>query len=210
MKKGIYYNVLFFKWYFSPREKHLLNDSEKEMIFNLMSCAALEDIYIFTRFVLYIANTRKSDVQEILYKIICHFLGTMWPDFVIANLYHFIRLGKKDDILYFLQIPGMSAKVATWIKHEARSDDDFKILLEGTVIGKPPKRVIRYKPKLKSKDTWSPFLFKLIDDPIYNGIVAGDLANFELSEDIEVKENISVGEPVEDNINNVPQDPSKD
>ena len=199
-RKGIYYNTLLFKWYFQPRQGHKLDDQEKQLIFDLMSCAALEDIYIFTRFVLYIGNTRKGDVQEILYKIICHFLGTMWPDFVIANLHHFTRLGKKDDVLYFLQIPGMTAKVATWIKHEARADSDFQILLDGSPINGKVDRQIYYKPKLKSKSPWEPFLFKLIEDPIYNGITAGDLANVGLAGSANMEENINIGEPVEDNI----------
>lgn len=196
MKKPIYYNVLLFKWYFKSKKNPLL-DKEKELIFNLMSGAAMEDIYIFTRFMLYIANTRKGDVQELLYKIMCHFLGTMWPDFVIANLHHFTRLGKKDDVLFFLQIPGMSAKVANWIKHEAKSDSDFQKLMEGNVIGSNIDRQIYYKPKLKLKShKWEPFLMKLVQDPIYNGIVAGDLAN--IGQDINLDESITVSEPVED------------
>lgn len=198
MKKGIYYNVLLFKWYFKTKQKPSLDDKEKQLIFDLMSCAALEDIYIFTRFVLYIANTRKTDAEELLYKIICHFLGTMWPDFVIANLHHFTRLGKKDDVLSFLSIPGLSAKIAVWIKSESKSDPDFQTLMNGTVIGGKIKRQAYYKPKLNSKNIWEPFLMKLISDPIYNGITAGDLARTD--EPIEMDESISIGEPIDDTI----------
>jgi len=163
-------NLIFLNWYFKEQNIDILHDNEKQRIFSFLTYSMLEDPYCFLRIMLYIANTRKTDKQEILYKIIIHFLGTMFPEIVMANLELFIKLGKKDDVLYFLQCPGITERVITWIKHKAKEDMDFKILLDGKMIGTKIKRVIRYKPKLTKDSKWDIFLFKILDDTTFNGI----------------------------------------
>lgn len=162
-------NLIFLEWYFNG-DINLLNDSEKQRIFSFLTYSILEDPHCFLRIMLYIANTRKTDKEEIFYKIVIHFLGTMFPELVLANMELFIKLGKKDDVLYFLQCPGITERVITWIKHKAKKDSDFNILLDGKIIGKKINRVIRYKPKLKKDCKWDIFLFKILDDPTFNGL----------------------------------------
>ena len=162
-------NLVFLEWYFKG-EKNLLSDAEKQRIFSFMTYSSIEDPYCFLRIMLYIANTRRTDEQEIFYKIVIHFLGTMYPEIVMANLELFIKLGKKDDVLYFLQCPGITARVSTWIKHKAKEDPDFNMLLDGKLIGKKINRVVRYKPKLTKNSKWDVFLYKILDDPNFNGI----------------------------------------
>jgi hypothetical protein len=165
----IKYNVNLLQWYFKKNKK-VLEEKEKEYIFSLMSYSFLEDHYCFMRILLYIANTRKTDEQEITYKIIIHFLCIMFPDIVMANIDMFLNLGKKDDVIYFLQCSNMSAMILKYVNHKAKQDDDFKILLTGELIKKNQSVFIKYKPKFKSKLVWTVFLNQLLDDPILNGI----------------------------------------
>lgn len=162
-------NIMLLDWYFRGNF-NILDDKEKQRIFSFMTYAMIEDPYCFMRIILYIANIRKTDKQEIFYKIIIHFLSTMFPEIVMANLELFITLGKKDDILYFIQSPGISARIITWINHKAKEDPDFNILLSGKMINKPIKRVIRYIPKLRKDNKWTIFLYKILDEPLLNGI----------------------------------------
>lgn len=166
-------NLVFLEWYFKG-QKNVLDDNEKQRIFSFMTYSSIEDPYCFLRIMLYIANTRHTDEQEIFYKIVIHFLGTMYPEIVMANLELFIKLGKKDDVLYFLQCPGITARVSTWIKHKAKEDPDFNMLLDGKLIGKKINRVVRYKPKLTKNSTWDVFLYKILDEPVFNGIIIGN------------------------------------
>lgn len=168
-KKPIFYNVELLKWYFS-KGKHILTDLEKQKIFSIFSYSMLEDPYIFMRVILYIANTRRSNEEEIAYKILVHFLGTMFPEICMANLDLFMKLGKKDDILYFMQCNNITQRVVTYINHKAKQDDDFKILLNGEVIGMPVDRQVRYRPKMKKGHRWDVFLIKILDDVTFNGI----------------------------------------
>jgi hypothetical protein len=162
-------NIIFLEWYFKG-DMNLLNDNEKQRIFSFMTYATLEDPYCFLRIMLYIANTRRTDRQEIFYKIVIHFLGTMYPEVVMANLELFIKLGKKDDVLYFLQCQGITERVITWIKHKAKEDKDFQTLLDGKMIGLKIDRKVYYKPKLTKYHTWDKFLYKILDDATFNGI----------------------------------------
>jgi hypothetical protein len=168
-KRSLAFNVKVLDWYFNTRE-FILNDSEKDKIFSLMTYASIEDPYCFMRVLLYIANTRRTDREEIAYKIMVHFLATMFPEFVMANLDLFTGLGRKDDVLYFMQCSSISERVASWIKHMSKTDDDFKMLMEGSVIGKNIERKIRYRPKFGKNRKWDVFLFKILDDPTLNGI----------------------------------------
>lgn len=162
-------NIVFLEWYFRAN-KDITSDEEKQRVFSFLTTSMLEDPYCFMRIMLYIANTRRTDEQEIAYKVVTHFLGTMFPELIMANLELFTRLGKKDDVLYFLQVPAISQRVATWIKHKAKEDQDFALLLDGKMIGKPIKRVAYYKPKFKKDNKMSVLLEKILDDPAFNGI----------------------------------------
>lgn len=169
VKKPIFHNVELLKWYFT-KNKHILTDEEKQKIFSILSYSVLEEPYIFMRILLYIANSRRSNEEEIAYKVLIHFLGTMFPEMCFANLDLFMKLGKKDDILYFMQCNNITQRVVTYINHKAKEDDEFKILLDGKVIGMPIDRQVRYKPKLKKGHRWDVFLMKILDDPLFNGI----------------------------------------
>lgn len=168
-KKHIKDNITLLNWYFKYNV-NITQDQEKEKLFSILTLAITEDPYIFIRIMLYIANTRKTDKQEIQYKLLIHFIASMFPELTMANLDLFINLGKKDDILYFLQTPNITERVITWIKHKAKLDNDYNILLNGTMINKNINRIIYYRPKLNKKSKWNIFLFKILDDPNFNGI----------------------------------------
>lgn len=165
-------NLIFLEWYFRG-DSNMQDDREKQRVFSFLTYSILEDPYCFLRIVLYIANTRHTDKQEIFYKTIIHFLGAMFPEIIMANLDLFINCGKKDDVLYFMQCQGITERVITWIKHKAREDQDFAILLNGKLIGKPINRTIYYKPKFSKNFKWSVFLTKILDEPFFNGITIG-------------------------------------
>lgn len=168
-EKIITNNITLLNWYFKYNGNIILNE-EKEKLFNILTLAILEDPYIFIRIVLYIANTRKTNKQEIQYKLLLHFISTMFPEIVMANIQLFINLGKKDDILYFLQTPNITERIITWIKHKSKLDNDFNTLLNGELINSKINRIIYYKPKLNKKAKWDIFLYKILDDPTFNGI----------------------------------------
>lgn len=166
---SIIYNIELLKWYFETH-KDINGDDDKQRIFSIFSYSMIEEPYIFMRILLYIANTRHTDEQEIAFKTLVIFLGTMFPELCMANLDLFMKLGKKDDILFFMQCPNISARVIKYVKHKVKEDADFQILLDGTIIDKPIKRIVRYKPKMKKGHSWSVFLNKILDDPAFNGI----------------------------------------
>ena len=165
----IKYNVLLLKWYFK-KNKNILDEKEKEYIFNLMTYSFLEDSYCFMRIMLYIAHTRNNDEKEIAYKIMVHFLGTMFPEIVLANLDMFVKLGKKNDVLYFVQIPSISQRVGKWIKHIAKSEPIFNNLLNGKLINEPRELNIYYQPKWNNKNKWTILINKILDETLFNGI----------------------------------------
>jgi hypothetical protein len=172
-KKSIYYNVELLKWYFT-RGKAITSEEEKQKAFSILSYSVLEDPYIFMRIMLYVANARRSDEEELSFKLLVIFIGTMFPEMAMANLDLFMKLGKKDDILYFIQCPNIAPRVIKYIKHKAKMDEEFNILLNGEVIGIPIDRQVRYKPKMKLKNhRWDIFLFKILDDALFNGITLG-------------------------------------
>ena len=168
-KHTLNHNANFIAWYFSKKST-ILDEKSKQMIFANLTQAMLEDPYCFMRIMLYIANIRSTDREEIFYKIIVHYLGTMFPEIMLANIELLTKLGKKDDVLYFLQCPNITARVMTWIKHKAKMDTDFAKLMEGTLIGNPIKRVARYRPKLSKNNKWDVFIYKILDDAAFNGI----------------------------------------
>lgn len=170
MKKTIFWNVQLWKWYFTY-DKNILNENEKNKLFAILVSASGEDIKLFMRFFLYIANTR-NNINEINYKIICHFVSLMYPDMLMLNIEHIIRLGKKDDILYLM--PNMAEKILKWVKVKVKEDSSFNsLLIDGKIIGQPIKRIIRYKPKITKNYKWSFFFEKLASDPTLNGINTG-------------------------------------
>lgn len=171
----LHWNLELVGWFFDKNRVmlDLKNENDKQELLNKFTLAIGEDPYAFTRFMLWIANNRKKGYQEIIYNAMCHYLAIFWPHFLVINLHLIIQFGKKDDILYFLKVPQIQAKIYKWIKHHSESDPDYKQMLEtGQVIGKCQKRVARYQPKNKD---WATFLDKILDDPIFNGIQAGDL-----------------------------------
>lgn len=164
-QKTITFNIELLKWYFSKNKK-ITDETEMNKLFTLMSYSLLEDTKIFMRILLYIANRRRTDEQEIAYKILVHFMGVMSAELVFANLDLIIDFGKKNDILYFLQCQNITSKTITYIKHKAKIDNDFKSLLEGKLLNDVRVQKVFYKPE----NNWNEFLIKILDDPIYNGI----------------------------------------
>lgn len=165
----IKYNMLLLKWYFL-KNKNIISDQEKEKSFAYMTYAIAEDPYCFMRILLYIANTRKTDEQELTYKILIHFLGTMFADATMANLDLILSLGKKDDIIYFLQCPNIAKRISTFINHKSKEDPDYLILIDGKLINKKIERKVYYKPKFSKNSKWDLFLYKILDEPNFNGI----------------------------------------
>ena len=169
--KVIKYNVYFLHWYFiKNRIKQVYDDNEKEYIFSTLSNALFEDPHCFMRIVLYIANTRTTDIQEISYKTILHFLATMDSNLLFNNIDLIIQFGKKDDVLFLLQSPNVAERTKKYIEHLSNSDDDYKQLLNGKLINKTIERKVYYKPKLRKKDKMSILLTKILQDPIFNGL----------------------------------------
>lgn len=189
MKRQIFWNVQLWKWYFTY-SKNVLNDKEKDKLFSLLVSASGEDIKLFMRFFLYVANTRNTD-KEIEYKIICHFISMMYPDMLMLNIEHLIRLGKKDDILYLM--PNMADKIMRWLKVKIKEDESFKAFTEeGKMIGDSINRVVRYKPKMTKNYKWSFFLDKIISDPIFNGINTG--TDFDILQEYIEEKDFMVGD----------------
>ncbi len=166
----ITYNVDLLVWYFT-KNKNITSDIEKQKVFGILSYALLEDPHCFMRIVLYIANTRKTDEEELSYKILIHLLGSVTPEIILANLELFLKFGKKDDILYFIQIPSITERIIKYVKHIVKTDSDYEKLQMGTLINAPINRVVSYKPKMKLDNTWTLFLNQILDDPIFNGII---------------------------------------
>lgn len=169
--KIIKHNIYFLHWFFlRNRIKHVYDDDEKQFIFATLTNAMYEDSHCFMRIVLYIANIRKTDIQEIGYKAILHFIATTNSELIFNNIDLIIKFGKKDDVLYLLQSPNIAEWAKKYIQHLAQTDDDYKQLLNGQLINKPIERKVRYKPKLRKKDKLSILLEKILQDPIFNGI----------------------------------------
>lgn len=168
-KKVIVHNIDLLKWYFN-KDKSILQEQQKERAFAIMSLASMEDPFIFMRILLYICNTRKTDEQELVYKTIIHFACIMYPDWMFNNIHHFTRLGKKEDVLYFLQVPSIAERVVKYVNHLAKEDEYYASLVQGNYVKTKIKRIVRYVPKLKRKDGLVVFLHKILDDPTFNGI----------------------------------------
>lgn len=167
----IIYNILLLNVFFKNKSTNL-SENDKEYIFGICSKAILEDPKIFMRILLYFANIRKGVIQEFFYKTLLIFLGTTFPEILMANIELIIKLGKKDDVLYIMQCPNLTEKIITYVKHKAKSDDeDFKTLLSGNTSKSKIKRIVRYLPKFKKENKWDIFLYKILDDANFNGIL---------------------------------------
>lgn len=178
-RKVIFWNVQLWKWYFTY-EKNLMSDVEKDKLFAIMVSASGEDIKLFMRFFLYVANSRNF-YQEVAYKTMCHFISLMYPDMLMANIELLITLGKKDDILYLM--PNLSASILKWLRHKVKmGDTQYSIMVEeGKQIGDSVKRVCRYKPQKTKNYKWTYFFEKLAMDHHLNGIQTG--SDFEVLND---------------------------
>jgi hypothetical protein len=163
----IQYNYHFLKWYYTST-KNIMDDKERDKVFSLLTYSFLEDPLCFLRIMLYIANTRRSDSQEISYKVIIHFLGVMFPEVLYANLDLFIKLGNKKDTLYFLQCNTLTPRVLKWVRHMAKEDNDFEQLNKGIMIDVKSPITIRYKARNKD---FKSLLEKILDDPSFNNII---------------------------------------
>lgn len=159
-------NIELLKWYFD-KNKNILKDIEKEKIFNLLSACIYEDPLVFFRIFLFIANTRKTDEQEIVFKTIVHFVGILVPEVVMANIEKFIQFGSKTDVLYYIKVPALTKRIVIWVNHKSNSDEDFKTLYQGTLIKSKINREINYT--LENKNYIS-LLEKILDDSKFNGI----------------------------------------
>lgn len=170
-KKTIFWNLQLWKWYFTY-DKNLMNDSEKDKLFAIMVSSSGEDIKLFMRFFLYVANTRNF-YKEVEYKTMCHFISLMYPDMLMANIELVVKLGKKDDILYLM--PNLHAQVLKWVRHKIKNGDTelATMVEEGKPIGDKIKRVCRYKPKETKNYKWTYFFEKLAMDHQLNGIHTG-------------------------------------
>lgn len=165
----IAYNVDLLKWYFT-KKKNITSDNEKQKLFNILSRALIEDPHCFIRICLYIANTRKTDEEELSYKILIHLIGSVTPEIILGNLELFLQLGKKDDILYFIQIPSITERIIKYVKHIVKTDSDYEKLQMGTLINAPINKKVFYKPKMKLDNTWTTLLHQILDDTTFNGI----------------------------------------
>ncbi len=170
-QKTIYYNYILLEWYIKDSKKIMLDDNHKQKIFSLMSNAYLEDPYCFLRIMLYIANTRSKDSDEIAYKIMIHFLGIMMPDVIMNNIELFTTIGKKMDVIYFLQCNVLTNKVLKWIRHKAKYDNDYAVLSSGKFIDVKSIYKIRYKAK---RSDIKSLLLKILDEPLFNGLMVMD------------------------------------
>lgn len=159
-------NIELLKWYFE-KNKPVLNDEEKEKLFNLLALCIYEDPQIFFRIFCFITNTRNTDEQEICYKIMVHFIGILAPEIVMANLNKFINLGSKTDVLYYIKVSSLTKKIVTWVNHMSKSDNDFKTLYDGTLIDNKINKQIFYSLE---NENYIQLLEKILDDPLFNGI----------------------------------------
>lgn len=161
-------NINFLKWYFNTKID-IRTDKEKEKLFNILATAYLEDVYCFVRIYLYIANTRTTDLQELKFKSIIHFMCIIEPELCIANLNLFITAGYKKDILFYVSSV-ISGRVLPFIKHKAYEGDEFfKELMEGKILDEVKENKITYK-LLNRKNKWSILIDKILDEPLFNGI----------------------------------------
>jgi len=159
-------NIELLKWYFD-KNKNILKDIEKEKIFNLLSACIYEDPLVFFRIFLFIANTRKTDEQEIVFKTIVHFVGILVPEVVMANIEKFIQFGSKTDVLYYIKVPALTKRIVTWVNHKSKTDKDFKTLYNGTLIDTKITKQISYNLE---KNNYVLLLEKILDDSLFNGI----------------------------------------
>lgn len=165
-KKQIIYNLLFLELYKDKSKIEEYIKNENDVLFNILSMAYMEDIFIFFRILLYIANNRKNDVDEVFYKIIIQFIASMNSDVIMANIDIFLKNGKYADVLYYLQCPSLTKKINTYIKSKSNNNKIFKKLLKGKIPKEKIKR-IKFK-KTNTKD----LLIEILDCVNFNGIIA--------------------------------------
>lgn len=164
--KTIIYNTTLLKWYLEEDlVKHIHDEQYKEKLFTLFTEASYEDPFIFMRIVLYIANTRTKDDQEIAYKTLIHFMCILLPQFILNNIDMLVKFGNKNDILYLLSAPNLQKKVVKYIEYKSKYDKDYKSLLDGKLIKTEIDRFIKY-----DDCTITELLEKILDDSAFNGI----------------------------------------
>lgn len=168
-KKTITENIEFLKWYLDKTDDNYeisKDEDENEKLFFFLSTCVYEDPFVFFRIVLYIANTRNTPSQELIYRQILHFLSTLTPQYILANLDLLIEFGYKNDILFLLSSSNIQKRVIKYINHVAKNDNDFKLLLDGKLIDKERKKLISYnilEDPIKLLET-------ILDDNTFNGI----------------------------------------
>jgi len=166
-KKTIKFNTSVLNWYLNEdKVKQIHDDKYREKIYSLFTNAAYEDPLVFMRIVLYIANTRTKDDEIIGYKSLLHFLGILLPQFVLNNIDLILKLGNKNDVLYFLSIPNIQKRIIKFIEYKSKYDSDYKDLLNGNVIKTKINRVIKYN----KENNVVTLLQNILDDPNFNGI----------------------------------------
>jgi len=165
-KVVITYNVDLLKWYFN-KDKNILKDLEKEKLFNILAACIYEDPLVFFRIFLFIANTRKTDDEEIIFKILVHFIGVLTPDVVMANLEKFIQFGKKSDVLYFIKVPALTKRIVTWVNHKSKEDKYYKDLYAGNLKKSEINTITNYS---LIDNNFVLLLENILDDSNFNGI----------------------------------------
>lgn len=182
-KKTITDNLELLKWYLNKDENRSQFDpeNEKEELFYFLSICLYEDPFVFFRILLYVANTRTSTSEEIIYKQMLHFLSVLAPQYLLANMDLLIKFGYKNDILILLTASNIRNRVIKFITHLSKTDDDFKTLLNGKLIEKNRNTIIKYKEKsplqidkyinnIDDNSEIIELLENILDDPNLNGI----------------------------------------
>lgn len=172
-----HYNINLLQWYFTKDVK------DTEYTFQLLTMASMEEPYCFMRILLYIANTRHTDLDEKKYHTILHFMCIMYPEWIMSNLDLLTNLGEKYDALYIIQSKVLTDRCITWIKHKAKSDSFYEKLLSDVTSDeynisdvtyldylRKRKLIVLYKPKFGKNYKWSTFLEKILNDSTFNGI----------------------------------------
>ena len=146
----IYWNLELVRWIGG-------NKIIEENIFNMLLLAYNENDKIFMRILMYLTYSASNKFNN--YKLyMIHFLNIMYPDKVIIN---FDKLINADsDVLNYLCHENFHQVAKNYIKVNNLTSD----------LSHKKKIVVYYLPKYNKKYKWSTFLFKILDDPTFNGI----------------------------------------
>jgi len=159
-KHTITYNLELLKWYLDDEQINT------EHTFANLSLAYAEDQLCFIRIFMYVSNTRTTERDEMVYKILIHFLCVIASDLVMLNIDLFLKVSNnKEDIIFYLQCPVISERILKYINHLAKVDDDFKNIKDFNLSNKKEKSDIEY-----TYETTSDLLICILDEPKFNGI----------------------------------------